>query len=95
VQLTVVRRGGIAGVAVRATLDTAALAATERDAIEQAVQVLPFGEAAPPPSRPDAFRYEVTVTDAGRDRTAELPEGALPPALRGPLQAALAGGELE
>jgi hypothetical protein len=95
VQLTVVRRGGIAGVAVRATLDTAALAAAERDAIEEAVQALPFGEAAPPPRRPDAFRYEVTVTEAGRDRTAELHEDALPAPLRGPLQAALASGMLE
>ena len=55
-RVTVVRRGGLAGVALRGDADTADLPAQ----VEAAVRNLPAGKPAAAPSHPDGFQYEVS-----------------------------------
>jgi hypothetical protein len=88
--IQVVRRGGIAGVTLRGETDSAELAG---DA-EELLRSLPSG---PPPSpgRPDRFRYEITVTEAGRSQTAHFNEDELPKSLRPVVDAALARGTID
>jgi emfourin len=95
VQVDVVRRGGIAGVALRGDVDTTALPAATRSAVEQELARLPFGQA-PPPSHPDAFQYEIVVVGDGgtSGRRAVLDERAVPDVLRPVIKEALARGHL-
>ena len=91
--IQVVRRGGIAGVTLRGETDTAELADAAGDA-EELLRSLPAGKP-PSPGRPDRFRYEITVTDAGRSQTAHFNEDELPQGLRPVVDAALARGTLD
>ena len=88
--IQVVRRGGIAGVTLRGETDTAELA----DDAEELLRSLPSGDPASP-GRPDRFRYEITVTEAGRSQTAHFNEDELPKSLRPVVDAALAHGTLD
>jgi emfourin len=88
--IQVVRRGGIAGVTLRGEADTAELAGAGGDA-EELLRSLPSGDPASP-GRPDRFRYEITVTEAGRSRTSHFNEDELPERLRPVVHAALANG---
>jgi len=90
--IQVVRRGGIAGVTLRGEADTAELAGAG-DA-EDLLRSLPAGDPAAP-GRPDRFRYEITVTEAGRSQTAHFNEDELPQGLRPVVDAALARGTLD
>ena len=90
--IQVVRRGGIAGVTLRGEADTAELAGAGGDA-EELLRSLPARPAGP--GRPDRFRYEITVTDAGQSRTAHFNEDELPQSLRPVVNAALANGTID
>jgi hypothetical protein len=68
------RRGGFAGLAVSAELDTAALPADAAGRLERAVAGLPGGRPAAAPPHPDAFRYEVGLPDDPGRGTAVLGE---------------------
>lgn len=69
------RRGGFAGnISVSAELDTSTLAGGRAGRLDRAVAALPWGRPAPPPSHPDAFRYEVTLPDDPDRGTAVLGE---------------------
>jgi hypothetical protein len=81
VRADVVRRGGLAGVAMRGTIDTDALEAGVRGRVEAALRALPFGQAAAPPTHPDGFTFEITVHDGGDARTATIDESQLAPEL--------------
>lgn len=91
--IQVVRRGGIAGVTLRGEADTAELAGAGGDA-EELLRSLPSGDPAAP-GRPDRFRYEITVTEAGRSQTAHFNEDELPESLRPVVHAALASGTVD
>ena len=91
--IQVVRRGGIAGVTLRGEADTAELADAVGDA-EELLRSLPAGKP-PSPGRPDRFRYEITVTDAGRSQTAHFNEYELPEGLRPVVNAVLDRGTLD
>jgi len=91
--IQVVRRGGIAGVTLRGETDTAELAGAGRDT-EELLRALPSGGPAVP-GRPDRFRYEITVTEAGRSQTAHFNEGELPEGLRPVVKAVLDRGTLD
>lgn len=93
-QVQVVRRGGIAGVALRGDVDTTALPAGTRSAVEQELGRLPFGQPPPTPHHPDAFQYEIVV-DGDAGRRAVLDEGSVPGALRPLIEQALAHGRLD
>ena len=91
--IQVVRRGGIAGVTLRGEADTAELAGVGGDT-EELLRALPSGGPAAP-GRPDRFRYEITVTEAGRSQTAHFNEDELPERLRPVVHAALANGTVD
>ena len=105
--IQVVRRGGIAGVTLRGEADTAELAGAGGDA-EELLRAISRGDDPPQtppahggalrppvPPRPDRFRYEITVTDAGRSQTAHFNEDELPERLRPVVHAALANGTVD
>jgi hypothetical protein len=81
VRADIVRRGGLAGVAMRGTIDTDTLEAGVRERVESALRALPFGQAAASPTHPDSFSYEITVHDGGDARTATVDESQLTPDL--------------
>jgi hypothetical protein len=91
--IQVVRRGGIAGVTLRGEADTAELAGAGGDT-EKLLRSLPSGDPASP-GRPDRFRYEITVTEAGQSRTSHFNEDELPESLRPVVHAALANGTVD
>lgn len=88
-KVEVVRRGGIAGIALRATVDTASLPARVSVRVEAAVRGLPFGRPPSPPRHPDSFQYAFTLVDGDAAQTAVLDEAELPTALRPLIAAAL------
>lgn len=87
----VVRRGGIAGVVLRGEADIAERAGAGD--VEGLLRSLPFGRR-PAPARPDRFLYEITITEGGRSRSAQLGESELPEGLRPLVGAALAHGTI-
>jgi len=91
--IQVVRRGGIAGVTLRGEADSAELAGVGGDT-EELLRALPSGGPAAP-GRPDRFRYEIIVTEAGRSQTAHFNEDELPQSLRPVVKAVLANGTVD
>jgi hypothetical protein len=86
VKLSVVRGGGIAGIATRTEVSTDSLsdedARTLRAKVDEA-GVLRLSADAPARSQhPDDLLYELTVEDEGRVHTVQLSESALPEAVR-------------
>lgn len=66
-RVSIRRRGGFAGVAVGAELETAELPEAQGRALEAAVERLPWGRPPTPAAHPDAFSYEVALPgDPGR-----------------------------
>jgi hypothetical protein len=81
-RIEVTRRGGFAGVALHAALDTAQLADAEACCAEAALRGLPWGRPPAEPTGADRFRYEVVTVEGGRQRHVELTEGEIPDSLR-------------
>jgi hypothetical protein len=94
-QVEVVRRGGLAGVAVRGAVDTTDLPSDAAAGAEIALRALPFGRPPSPPRHPDSFQYEITVVNGSTRRTAVLDEANVPEGLRPLVDAAVARGSLE
>lgn len=88
-RVDITRRGGIAGVALYAELDTAALAAPDASRVEAALRDLPWDRSTTGPIKADRFRYEMVTVDYDRQRRVVLGESEIPDALR-PLLALLA-----
>jgi hypothetical protein len=84
----VTRRGGLAGVALHAALDTAQLSAADAARAERALRDLPWDRLAPEPTGADRFRYEVVTAEGGHERHVVLSETEIPDTLR-PLLALL------
>jgi hypothetical protein len=93
-EVEVVRRGGLAGMAVRGVVDTAALPPAEAAAAEAALRGLPFDRPPAPPRHPDSFQYQISVEDNGARRSVVLDETELPEALRPVVAAAIRGGQI-
>jgi hypothetical protein len=81
-RVDVIRRGGLAGVAVHAALDTAQLATADATRAEAALRNLPWGRSPAVPTRADRFRYEVIAVESGHQRHVELGESEIPDPLR-------------
>jgi hypothetical protein len=81
-RVDVTRRGGFAGVALHATLDTAQLTGADASRAEAALRGLPWGRPPTEPTGADRFRYEVVTVEDGRERHVELTEGEIPDPLR-------------
>jgi len=82
VQVDVTRSGGLIGLPLRGTLDTATLPAERAAAVDEALRGLPYGLPPAPPQHPDSFRYEITVIDHSGRRSAVLDEAQVPDELR-------------
>jgi emfourin len=86
VKLSVVRGGGLAGIATRTEVTSDVLsdegARTLRDKVEQA-GVLTMEDALPRRgSHPDESHYELVVEDEGREHSVRLSEGTMPESVR-------------
>lgn len=81
-RVDVTRRGGIAGVALHAALDTAQLAAADAARAEAALRDLPWDRPASEPTGADRFRYEVVTVEGGHERHVELADAEIPDTLR-------------
>src|SRR5262245_56027908 len=81
-RVDVTRRGGVAGVALHAALDTAQLAAADASRVEAALRGLPWGRRPAEPTGADRFRYEVVTMDGGREQHVVLTESEISDTLR-------------
>ena len=83
-KVTVVRGGGVAGMATRTQLDSNALPAGDAQTLSSFVQgaALQEGATVPPPATPDDLLYEISVEDAGTQVTRRFTEGNLPEDIR-------------
>ena len=88
-RVDVTRRGGVAGVALHASLDTGQLTGTVAPRVEAALRDLPWGRLSPGSVGPDRFRYELVTAEGDHERRVVLSESEIPDALR-PLLALLA-----
>jgi hypothetical protein len=70
-----VRRGGIAGIALEAEVDTSQLPESDAARVESALSELPWGRHTTAPQHPDQFRYDFVLDD---DRSAVLREDEIP-----------------
>jgi hypothetical protein len=87
-QVTVIRRGGLAGVALRGDADTSELPSEAEAALKKLVAV---GSADVAPSHPDGFLYELTF--AGKSVT--IDESQIFDELRPVIDAAMSKATLE
>lgn len=81
-RVDVTRRGGVAGVALHATLDTAELTGTDAPRVEAALRDLPWGRPLPGSIGPDRFRYEMVTAEGDHERRVVLSESEIPDALQ-------------
>jgi hypothetical protein len=94
VRVQVTRRGGVAGIALQATIDTAELPTDDAARAESALRRLPWGRPPPKPGLPDRFQYELAIAEEGDDRSTVLAEHELPEALRPVLDLLTQRGEI-
>ncbi len=78
----VTRRGGLAGVALHAALDTAQLSVVDAARAEVALRDLPWDRLPAQSTGTDRFRYEVVTEEGGHERQVELSETEIPATLR-------------
>jgi hypothetical protein len=94
VRLQIRRLGGIAGVKLRADLDTSDLPDDQSGEIEGAIRSL-RGRAPSEPPRPDAFRYEITNLDDPDSTPLTIEERDVPEPLAPLIEAVSQSGEIE
>jgi hypothetical protein len=92
--LRIRRLGGIAGVTLRAELDTSKLPAEHVQQVEESVRELAGRRPGAPPL-PDAFRYEITPLDEPESSSILLDERDVPADLSGLIKALTELGEIE
>ncbi|MGH3721293.1 MAG: protealysin inhibitor emfourin [Pseudonocardiaceae bacterium] len=90
----VTRRGGLVGVALHATVDTAQLSAADAARVEAALRGLPWGRQPGEPTGADRFRYEVRTEVGGHERHVELGETEIPAILRPFVESLLDHGQI-
>lgn len=93
-RLQIRRTGGIAGVTLRAQLDTAQMPAEQAAQVHHAIRDLAGHQDTAPP-HPDAFRYEITQLDDPGQAPIVLNEHAIPAELHELIHGATAAGEIE
>lgn len=81
-RVDVTRRGGFAGVALHAALDTAQLTAADASRVEAALRDLPWDRPPAEPTGADRFRYELATVEGGHERHVQLSEDEISDALR-------------
>jgi Emfourin len=93
-RIEITRHGGLAGIVLRGSVDTAQLAPAVARAAEAAVEELPFGRLPSAPRHADSFQYEITVLGANGTRSAILDEADVPEPLLPLLEAAAREGHV-
>ena len=93
-RLRVRRLGGLAGVKLRADVDTDDLPAGHTPELDAALRGLAWGSVGAPP-HPDAFRYELTRLDDPQRPSVIVNEHELPSELDPLIDAVKEGGEVE
>jgi len=93
-RVEIVRRGGLAGIALRGAVDTTELPADVASRAEAALRALPFGQPPPPPRHPDSFQYQITLED-GDGRSAVVNESDVSADLRPVIDAARSRGQIQ
>jgi hypothetical protein len=91
VKISVVRRGGLAGISFRGSVNTRELG-DRMASVESALQVLPDGKPAGPPTHPDSFQYELQMEDG---KTISLDESELTDDLQPLVDLAMEHGSLD
>jgi hypothetical protein len=79
------RSGGVTGIPVTVTIDTASLSSQEVIQLSQLIEISDFFElpgTSPAPARPDRFQYKVTVREGDRQHTVIMGETAVPTTLK-------------
>jgi hypothetical protein len=95
-RVQVTRRGGLAGVALNAELDTAELPPDCAAAAEAALQSIASDKPAAPPSHPDGFQYEIRYANgADTARTVTLDEAEITDDLRPLIDLAMSRATLQ
>ena len=89
-RVTVVRRGGLAGVALRGDAETDELSQPTATAAEEALKKLPTGGAAAAPSHPDGFLYDLSFDG----NSVTLDESQISDELRPVIESAMSRGRL-
>lgn len=87
VKVTIVRGGGIAGIATTTRLRSSDLSPPEAGELERRVReagLLEAGAGSPvvAPSHPDDLLYSIAVEEGGEERTARFTDSGMPPAVR-------------
>jgi len=91
----VVRRGGLAGIALRGEVDTVELTQDLARAIEDLLYGLPVDKPPAAPRHPDGFQYAIEFPDAGGvPRSVMLDESEVSDDLRPLIQKAMEHGTL-
>jgi len=93
-QLRIRRLGGIAGIPMRAEIDTAKMPTDEAAGVEAAVGNLAGHTPAEPP-RPDEFRYEITPLDGPEAAPVVVEEHEIPAPLKDPIKRAIGAAKPE
>lgn len=84
-RVDLVRSGGVAGVLLRASLDTETLPAPEAAQVERLVRGADLPALVAdrcPAGGPDRFQYDLTVHAAGERHQLRVADGRVPPQLR-------------
>jgi hypothetical protein len=83
-KVSIVRGGGVGGMATRTLLESAALPEPDAQALSSHVQAALGGGDAPAPAAasPDDLLYEIAVDDAGNQVTRRYTESSLPEPVR-------------
>ncbi len=80
------RTGGLAGITISATVDSADLSESQASELRKLIDQADFfnlpAVIAPSKPHPDRFEYNVTVQDDGRSHTIRVSEEAIPENLR-------------
>jgi len=94
-RVRVVRRGGLAGIAVTGEVDTGELPAEQAKAVEDRLHRLPLDKPTPPPGHPDGFQYALEFPGPrGESRSITLDESEVDDNLRPVIQKAMERGTL-
>jgi hypothetical protein len=94
-RVRVVRRGGLAGIALHGEVDTAEFSGDQAKAIEDRLHGLPTDKPAAPPRHPDGFQYALEFPDpGGQSRSITLDESEVGDDLRPVVQKAMERGSL-
>jgi uncharacterized protein YbjT (DUF2867 family) len=80
------RSGGVAGVTLQSSLDTASLSPDEAAEVERLVRAADLpglaARRAAPARGADRFQYDIAITERGRRQEVQVGDGAAPESLR-------------